>query len=140
LDELIRQTLYNKVKQTDYIADNYLNDIEIVKADYMDLYNKYNSDKTVFFVDPPYLSTDVKTYISGIYWKLKDYLNVLKILEKSNYIYFTSEKSQIVELCEWIGRNKPSNPFADAEVKGTQTKCSHNSKYTDVMLSRKIFY
>ena len=37
---------------------------------------------------------------------------VLKILEKHSFVYFTSNKSSILELCEWIGANRTiGNPF-----------------------------
>lgn len=63
LDELGKEILYNTVKQTDYIADGYLDGVEIVKADYRELFAQYKDvENTVFLVDPPYLSTEVGAY------------------------------------------------------------------------------
>lgn len=66
---------------------------------------KQYPEDTVFLVDPPYLSTDVGTY--NMYWKLSDYLDVLTILAGHHFIYFTSNKSSIIELCEWMGKTRP---------------------------------
>lgn len=86
-DELGKENLYNSIKQTDYVADGYLDGVEIVKADYRELFAQYkDTENVVFLVDPPYLSTDTKTY--KCYWKLADYLDVLKVLEGHAYIYF----------------------------------------------------
>jgi site-specific DNA-adenine methylase len=107
------QTLYNRIKQTDYRADGYLEGVETVKLDYRKLFARYGRSKCVFIIDPPYLSTDVKTY-SADYWKLKDYLDVLNAIDGVNYVYFTSEKSNVVELCEWIEKRGMRNPFRRA--------------------------
>lgn len=60
-DELGKENLYNSIKQTDYVADGYLDGVEIVKADYRELFAQYkDTENVVFLVDPPYLSTDTK--------------------------------------------------------------------------------
>jgi hypothetical protein len=89
-------------------------------------------------VDPPYLSTDVGSYKN--YWKLKDYLDVLDVLDGTNYMYFTSNKSHIIELCEWMA-NKPAlyNPFEGSTSCTTNNQINFNASYTDIML-HKINY
>ena len=65
LDELKASTLYNKVKQNNYDVNavEYLHGLEIVKYDYFALYNQYKDVPNVLFiVDPPYLTTDLKTH------------------------------------------------------------------------------
>lgn len=100
-NDLAKQTFYNNVRQSNYETDDYLAGVEIVHQDYKELFDQYKDlDNVVFLVDPPYLSTDTSTYNSNNYWKLKDYLNVLDVLVNTNYLYFTSNKSQIVELCQ----------------------------------------
>ena len=80
------------------MVDGYLDGVNRVKKDYRDLFAEYkNVPNVVFLLDPPYLSTDVSTYNKADYWKLADYLNVLKCIENSAYFYFTSNKSQIIE-------------------------------------------
>lgn len=89
----------------------------------------------VFLVDPPYLSTDVGTY--NMYWSLPDYLDVLTILNGHRYVYFTSAKSSIIELCEWMGKNRCiGNPFANSVRKEVNVQMNHNSRYTDIMLCK----
>jgi len=90
----------------------------------------------MFLVDPPYLSTDVGTY--RMYWKLADYLDVLNVLRDKPFVYFTSNKSSILELCEWLGRNKTlGNPFTECEKVEFNQHMNYNASYTDMMLYKK---
>ncbi|WP_230466778.1 DNA adenine methylase [Faecalibacter macacae] len=137
-DELEKQTFYNNVRQSNYTTEGYLYGIEVVSKDYKILFEQYKGfDNVVFLVDPPYLSTDCSTYSSNNYWKLKDYLNVLDVLVGTNYLYFTSNKSQIVELCEWMETRTSQgdvNPFKGATTVSINTTLNHSAKYTDMML------
>lgn len=98
------------------------------------LFEKYKDiPNVVFLVDPPYLSTETGTY--NMYWKLSDYLDVLTILCDRQYVYFTSNKSSIVELCDWIDRHKTiGNPFKEAQRLEFNAHMNYNSSYTDIML------
>lgn len=135
-EDLERQPFYNNIKKTDYQVDGYLDGLEVVKMDYMDLFKAFKSDKGVLFViDPPYLSTDTSTYNSNKYWKLKDYLDVLNVLSTGKYIYFTSNKSSIVDLCEWFATNYHlHNPFTGAQINTSNVNINRTAKYTDMML------
>ncbi|MGL5233536.1 MAG: DNA adenine methylase [Empedobacter falsenii] len=137
-NELTKQTFYNNVRQSNYVTDDYLAGVEIVHQDYKELFDQYKDlDNVVFLVDPPYLSTDTSTYTSDKFWKLKDYLNVLDVLVNTNYLYFTSNKSQIVELCQWM-EDRTSiaevNPFSGSTTVCINTTLNHSAKYTDMML------
>ncbi len=132
-DELRKNGLYNTIKQTDYSADNYLNGLTVVHDDYRAVFRQWEAkDGVCFLIDPPYLSTQAVTY-SG-YWKLRDYLDVLHTLNGTNYFYFTSEKSSIIELCDWLDREyKMGNPFNDAIRKDLRSRLNYNANYTDIM-------
>lgn len=134
-DELASQTFYNTVRESLYDATGYLEGVNVESMDYKLLFNKYQSvTNVVWLVDPPYLSTEVGTYKST-YWKLRDYLDVLNVLDNQNYLYFTSNKSQIVELCEWMeSRTLKTNPFFGAITSTLDVQMNRNSKYTDMML------
>lgn len=134
-DDLQKETLYNRIKATDYpLADDYLDGLVVTSYDYRQLFEQYKDvPGVVFLVDPPYLSTDVTTYKT--YWKLADYLDVLTILSGHRFIYFTSNKSSIIELCNWIGRNKLiGNPFKDCTKVEFHARLNYNAAYTDIML------
>lgn len=134
--ELSKETFYNVVKQSDYDATGYLEGVEVVSGDYKEIYTAFKPcSNVIWLIDPPYLSTETKTYSSDSYWKLKDYLDVLNVLEGANYVYFTSNKSQILELCEWIeNRVFTANPFNGANISTTEVQMNYNASYTDVML------
>lgn len=134
--ELIKQTFYNKVRKLDYDANGYLDNVELVKLDYKDLFEKYKENKRVIYlVDPPYLSTDVSTYNNKKFWKLKDYLDVSNTLNNGKYFYFTSNRSHIIELMDWVANNTGGiSPFDGAVRKTVNQQLNHNAKYTDIML------
>lgn len=140
LKDLQKESFYNNIRKQDYpLCTDYLNGLEIVSCDYKELVKKYkNLPNVVFLVDPPYLSTEVGTYRMN--WRLSDYLDVLSILVDKSFIYFTSNKSSILELCCWMG-NHPNigNPFNNAKKEKFNARMNYNSTYTDVMLYKKEF-
>ncbi|WP_165025678.1 DNA adenine methylase [Dysgonomonas sp. ZJ279] len=142
LSQLNKETLYNNVKATDYdfSADEYLGGLEIVRCDYKQLYEQYKDVPGVLFlVDPPYLSTDTKTYLSDKYWKLRDYLDVLNVLTGSNYVFFTSNKSSLIELCEWFADNRSiGNPFENSVLNTQNITINKSASYTDMMLYKFV--
>lgn len=131
-------TLYNNIRTTDYpLCPDYLDGLTITSCDYKELYERYkNVSGVVFLVDPPYLSTNVDTY--KMHWRLSDYLDVLNVLRDKPFVYFTSNKSSIIELCEWIGNNKAlGNPFKDCQKVEFNAHMGYSDKYTDIMLYKK---
>ncbi len=129
------EILYNNVRKAPYDpAPGYLDGLEIESCDYRLLFERFKDTPGVLFlVDPPYLSTDVGTYRMS--WRLADYLDVLSVLPGHDFIYFTSGKSAIEELCQWMGRN-PSlgDPFARCERREFNASVNYSSHYTDIML------
>jgi hypothetical protein len=137
LQELCKETFYNSVRKNDYSGDGYLDGLVIAQADYKELFKKYKDiPGVVFLVDPPYLCTEVGTYRMN--WSLADYLDVLTILCGTSFIYFTSNKSSVLELCEWIDKNNDiGNPFAGAKKRLFNAHMNYNSSYTDIMLYKR---
>lgn len=129
-----KQTFYNCVRKSNYDATGYLDGLHIVKNDYKELFEKYRKQSgVVFIVDPPYLSTEQGMYNN--YWRLADYLDVLNVLKENSYFYFTSNKSSILELCQWLETNLSAiNPFHNSTQKEMKVNVNHNASYTDIML------
>lgn len=135
IPEMRRETLYNNVRKTGYAeCPDYLAGLEIESCDYRELFERFrNMPGVVFLVDPPYLATEVGTYRMS--WRLADYLDVLSVLSGHNFVYFTSDKSCITELCEWMGRNPTlGDPFARCSRREFNASMNYSAKYTDIML------
>ncbi|MBE6338774.1 MAG: DNA adenine methylase [Lentimicrobiaceae bacterium] len=132
--EMRKEALYNNIRKSDYpVSNDYLEGITIVSCDYKELFSHYKDNPNVLFlVDPPYLSTEVGTY--NMYWKLSDYLDVLTVLSGHQFVYFTSNKSSILELCEWLGENQIGNPFKNCIKAEFNATVNYNAHYTDMML------
>lgn len=135
ITEMRKETLYNNVRKAGYAeCPDYLAGLDIESCDYRELFERFrNVPGVVFLVDPPYLSTEVGTYRMS--WRLADYLDVLSVLSGHNFVYFTSDKSSLVELCEWMGRN-PSlgNPFERCRRREFDATMNYSAHYTDIML------
>lgn len=138
VDGMRKETLYNNIRKADYPdCKDYLSGLTITSCDYKELYEQYKDiPGVVFLVDPPYLSTEVGTY--KMYWRLSDYLDVLTVLQDKPFVYFTSNKSPIIELCEWLGSNDTiGNPFKDCRKVEFNAHMNYAAKYTDIMLYKK---
>lgn len=143
LEEFKKEHLYNRLKVADYDfkPEEYLDGLEVVSCDYKELYQQYKEVEGVLFVvDPPYLSIDTSTYNSDKYWKLRDYLDVLNVLVDTNYFFFTSNKSSLVELCEWLEDNKKefSNPFEQSVLNTQNVTINKTASYQDMMLYKFV--
>lgn len=136
--EFRKENFYNRIRVSNYeLAEDYLSGIEVMSDDFRVVFGKYKDiGKVMFLADPPYLSTDTASYSKMDYWKLSDYLDILYMFEGYSFFYFTSSKSQIEELAQWLGRMFGRNPF-----EGCNMACSNNSTqrgkgYRDVMYSK----
>lgn len=138
---LTKQTLYNNFKQSDYDAQGYLQGVERVQVDYRDLFAEFSKmPNVVYLIDPPYLSTDTKTYTDMDYWRLGDYLDILKMLDNRAYFYFTSDKSQIIELAEWMSENEfKRSPFDESTKVIIHTSLNYGAKYNDIMIYKNNY-
>lgn len=138
LEDMKKETIYNNIRTSDYPdPKDYLEGLTITSEDYKEVFKRYKDvPDVVFLVDPPYLSTDVGTY--KMYWRLADYLDVLNVLKGHSFVYFTSNKSSILELCDWIDKN-PSigNPFKECRKVEVNAHVNYNTGYTDIMLYTK---
>lgn len=135
LEGMYSETLYNNIRKADYHpCPDYLDGLTITSRDYREVFDEYKDmPNAIFLVDPPYLSTDVTTYTMS--WGLSDYLDVLTVLQSHPFVYFTSNKSSILELCEWMGRNRTlGNPFERCRKLEFNAHMNYNSSYTDMML------
>lgn len=138
VEEMKKETIYNNIRKLDYPdPKDYLEGLTIISEDYKEVFSRYKDiSNVVFLVDPPYLSTDVGTY--KMCWKLADYLDVLSVLKDSSFVYFTSNKSSILELCDWIDKNPfIGNPFKECQKVEFNAHMNYNTRYTDIMLYTK---
>lgn len=131
-----KHTLYNRMVATNYNADNYLAGLEVVSKDYRELFAEHKDhENTLFLLDPPYLQTDVNAYSGETYWQLKDYLDVLTLLDGTKYVFFTSGKSQIIDLCSWINKRFPDAKLLEGvEITEQNSRVNDFAAYKDIMI------
>ena len=136
-EELSKQTMYNRMVKTDYNVANYLNGLEVTHCDYRELFNAHKANKkALFLLDPPYLQTEHSAYKADTYWQLKDYLDVLTLLDDTKYVLFTSGKSQIIELCDWINQSFGGNLLKDTQKYVQNSRINDFAAYKDIMIAK----
>ncbi len=135
-EELTKHTMYNRVRPGLYEAAGYLDGLEVEHMDYRELFERERGNSRALFVlDPPYLTTECGMYQN--YWRLTDYLDVLRLLDGTKWVYFTSDKSQIVELCKWLGDNfGESAPMYGATVRQRTNTLNYQAQFNDMMITR----
>lgn len=136
-EELSKQTMYNRMVKTDYNVANYLSGLEVTHCDYRELFNAHKANKkALFLLDPPYLQTEHSAYKADTYWQLKDYLDVLTLLDDTKYVLFTSGKSQIIELCDWINQSFGGKLLKDAQKYVQSSRINDFAAYKDIMIAK----
>lgn len=136
-EELSKQTMYNRMVKTDYNVANYLSGLEVTHCDYRELFNVHKANKkALFLLDPPYLQTEHSAYKADTYWQLKDYLDVLTLLDDTKYVLFTSGKSQIIELCDWINQSFGGKLLKDAQKYVQNSRINDFAAYKDIMIAK----
>ena len=71
------------------------------------------------------------------YWGLKEYLDVLKVMRGMRYVFFTSDKSKLVEFLQWLDENTNWKGVLDgATVTRRKQRVNDGGGYEDIMIVR----
>ncbi|MHB71485.1 DNA adenine methylase [Campylobacter jejuni] len=119
-------------------ASGYLDGVQRVSVDFKELLNEYKENKNAIFVlDPPYLQTSTDGYKDNFY-TLKDFLELVS-LTRTPYVFFSSEKSHILEFVNWDLKQNDKSIFKDFKIKEAHhSKSSVEQKYTKDYLIYKF--
>lgn len=118
LEQLSKHPFYNSLRRSPISAEGYLDGFEITCKDFRELFEEYkNHEKVLFLLDPPYLQTDLDSYHNSDFWTLGETLDVVRMMMGSKFIFFTSDKSDIPELLDWLCENTSGFDFVkEAEI------------------------
>ena len=133
-EEMKKQTMWNRLISQYQDDDKYLNGLDVVSCDYKALFNKYkNEDGVLFIFDPPYLTTDIKSYKNVNYWTLVDYLDILFLTKSNNFIFFTSNRGSLIDLIKWLNNNF-NTKILEGNIVERKNTLNKNASYTDYMI------
>lgn len=134
IEGLERSTFYVLSNtMTPYDATGYLTGVKTVCSDYRPLIREAKERRAIILLDPPYLSTDISHYGKKEYWNFTEYLDLLYAIEGYKFVYFTSDKSQVIDLLQWYDNMGIASPFNGAEIFTSKGRPSRTAKYTDIM-------
>lgn len=106
-----------------YSAKGYLEGIEIVRKDAMELIKEFDGQDVVSVLDPPYLQTDKTGY--KCFWGLRDFLKLIRLVREP-FIFFSSENSDILAYIDDRIENDGCEVFKDYKIK--QAKLGNGTK------------
>jgi DNA adenine methylase len=73
-------TLYNKINKLQAIHKR-LKNVIIESLDFEEIINKYDSENTLFFLDPPYLCTEFYYSTNDLSFKYEDHVRLLNLIK-----------------------------------------------------------
>lgn len=135
-EEFKRGGCYNKIGKTQFYASGYLDGLEVVRKDFKDLIKSFVRSKNVLFIaDPPYTQTMYGHY-AGDSWNERDDDDLIRALNGCRYIFFTSNKTGIIEHIDMPGRRANKSPILYARQSITSERMpTCNSVFTDYMIT-----
>lgn len=105
-DCLEKKTFYNTIIKKEYNADNYFNtNVYRIVGDYKEILKKYNSNNTIFFLDPPYFNTDKVIHYNDNFMSLSEYLDFCDLIKDFKYVLFGSEKGCFLDIMKKLDNN-----------------------------------
>lgn len=119
LEQLSKHPFYNNnLRRSPISAEGYLDGLEVTCKDFRELFEEFKDcEKVLFLLDPPYLQTDLDSYHNSDFWTLGETLDVVRMMMGSRFIFFTSDKSDIPELLDWLSENTTGFDFVkSAEI------------------------
>ncbi|MDL0083088.1 DNA adenine methylase [Helicobacter sp. XJK30-2] len=100
--ELSKATFYNRISATRLTAKGYLDGVERVSLDFIDLLDSYKSYKNkCLILDPPYLQTQVGNYKD--HFSLGQFFRLIERVQRP-YLFFGSDRSDTIEAVEYLKR------------------------------------
>ena len=102
--DFLERYYWNKICKKPYNEDisDYIEGIEFVSKDWEELFDEYlDKENVIFLADPPYYKTNNYGY-TGKEWTLRDSLKTLEILKTSYFSYYTSTKSGLLEIIDFL--------------------------------------
>ena len=103
--ELFQKRVYwNHPVKFHYNEDisDYIEGIDFVSKDWKELFNEYTGiENCIFIADPPYPKTNNFAYVSKK-WELKDSLDTLEIYKTNYFVYYTSTKTGMMDIIEYL--------------------------------------
>lgn len=100
--ELSKATFFSRISATRLSAQGYLDGVERVSLDFIDLLDSYKSYKNkCLILDPPYLQTQVGNYKD--HFGLGQFFSLIERVQRP-YLFFGSDRSDIIEAFEYLKR------------------------------------
>lgn len=122
----IARKLHRKLPTFQAVHDR-LSGVQIENCDYMTMLRDYDSLRTVFYLDPPYVGTDVRVYDSCA-WGRKEQLDLLKaVFELDGFVAVSGYEDKVTDSFPWddkiTWRQSVSIKSTDLGARGHATEC-----------------
>lgn len=137
IDRIFQQCMYNCIRTSDYPdVRGYLNGVDIVSESFSILMPKYvHNAKTLFILDPPYVSTMQGSYKQSGYFGMIEFLKLMELV-RPPFIFFSSTRSEFIEYLKFLidGKCNHYERFTDYKRISISANMSKNVSYEDNMI------
>lgn len=135
-EQMKRENLYNETVKIQYDASGYLDGLEVVRKDFRELIKSFGQIKNVLYIaDPPYTQTMYGHYAGNV-WNERDDADLIRALQGNIYIFFTSNKTDLIEHIDMPGMSANKSPILCASQTITSNRFPNkDSQFTDYMIT-----
>jgi 16S rRNA G966 N2-methylase RsmD len=133
-EQINELAFYNNVRVKNYGSDGYFNGFEVVRQDWLELFNQYKNDSNVcFIIDPPYFCTILRHY-SNDDWTMSNTLDVMKaMIDVKNWIYFACDDSGAEDILNWLDKHFETHIMENVKSYRVSSQVNYNRNMEDVM-------
>lgn len=129
--------MFNLIRRTDYMYPiGYLDNVEVTSQSYESLMPEYfNQPKTLFILDPPYLSTSQGAYNKSEYFGMIKFLKLMQFV-RPPFIFFSSTRSEFLQYLNYLIEEKLEHyhRFTNYQLINIRANMSHKINYEDNMV------
>lgn len=131
-DESIPRNLYHRIPLNTLDCKGYLTGVEIVRKCFTELMKEKINGKVLYLLDPPYINTQQGYFRNNNhYFGLLEQLKLFDLI-KPSFFYFTSSKSEIMNIIS--SGYKYSEIFNHAKTFKTTNTVTGLLKYQDILI------
>lgn len=137
IEKIFENSMFNLIRRTDYMYPiGYLDNVEVTSQSYESLMPEYfNQPKTLFILDPPYLSTSQGAYNKSEYFGMIKFLKLMQFV-RPPFIFFSSTRSEFLQYLNYLIEEKLEHyhRFTNYQLINIRANMSHKINYEDNMV------
>jgi DNA adenine methylase len=118
------QTFRNGVKALDQVVDR-LQEVTLANEDYLTVLERYDSEETLFYLDPPYINVGERYYPSGVGFDHAEFADALQEIEGHWVLSYGEIPESVQGIATTVRDFTAQYPMASGNTKERQEATEH---------------